>query len=222
MKGEWDLKAVPWQPGRDFVAPTCATCHVSLLVNGEGDVITARTHQMNDRLPWRIFGLIYSHPHSKTADTTGIKNKGGLPLPTELSGEPVTEHLIDQAERQRRTEELHKVCQACHSRDWVLGHWARFENTLRTTNQMTLTATQIMQKAWDANVADRTNPFDEAIEKEWVEQWLFFANSTRYASAMMGSDYGVFANGRWWMAKNIQQMLDRLKGLLSGKGASKR
>ncbi len=87
---------------------------------------------------------------------------------------------------------------------------------------MTLTATQIMQKAWEARVADKTNPFDEAIEKEWVEQWLFFANSTRYASAMMGSDYGVFANGRWWMAKNVQQMLDRLKVLPAGKGTPKR
>jgi len=35
---------------------------------------------MNDRLPWRLFGLIYAHP-TPIADTTVIKNKAGLPLP---------------------------------------------------------------------------------------------------------------------------------------------
>jgi hypothetical protein len=42
----------------------------------------------------------------------------------------------------------------------------------------------------------------------WVEQWLFYANSTRFASAMTGADYGAFANGRWHLSKNIQKMLD--------------
>ena len=218
MKGEWDLTAVPWQPGKNFVAPTCATCHVSLLVNGEGDVISKRTHQMNDRLPWRIFGLPYAHPHPKSPDTTTIMNKAGLPLPTELSGEPVSEFLIDGTEQTSRAQRMRTVCRACHSRDWVQGQWDRFENTIKVTNQMTLTATQIVEKAWETGLADKENPFDEAIEKQWVEQWLFFGNSTRLASAMMGADYGVFANGRWWMAKNIQEMLDRFKSLSAVKG----
>ncbi len=82
---------------------------------------------------------------------------------------------------------------------------------------MTLTATQIMLKAWDEKVADKSNMFDEAIEKKWAEQWLFFANSTRFASAMMGADLGVFENGRWYMAKNIQEMLDHLKFLMGAR-----
>jgi hydroxylamine dehydrogenase len=50
--------------------------------------------------------------------------------------------------------------------------------------------------------------FENTIEKKWVEGWLFFANSTRFSSARMGADYGVFANGRWYMAINIQEMID--------------
>jgi hydroxylamine dehydrogenase len=50
-----------------------------------------------------------------------------------------------------------------------------------------------------------------------VEQWLFYANSTRYSSAMAGADYGVFANGRWFMAKNLQEMVDWLKFKLKAK-----
>ena len=30
------------------------------------------------------------------------------------------------------------------------------------------------------------------------------------ASAMSGADYGVFDRGRWYMAKNIREMLDLL------------
>jgi hypothetical protein len=31
---------------------------------------------------------------------------------------------------------------------------------------------------------------------------------------MAGADYGVFAEGRWYLSKNIQEMLDHLKILL--------
>ena len=217
---EWDYEAVPWTVGKDFTAPTCATCHVSLTVNEEGEVVAERTHRMNDRLPWRIMGLIYAHPHPKSPDTTIIKNKAGLPLPTELTGEPVVEYLIDTKEQKRRRNAMHKVCLSCHGYGWVEGHWTRFENTLRTTNEMTLAATKMMLTAWEKGVAkglaQNDSIFNEAFEKKWVEQWLFFANSTRFASAMAGADYGVFANGRWYLSKNIQEMADWLEFKLKG------
>jgi len=77
---------------------------------------------------------------------------------------------------------------------------------------MTLTATQLLISAGEKGIAQgpaqKDSVFNEAIEKMWVEQWLFYANSTRLASAMGGADYGVFANGRWNLSKNIQEMLD--------------
>ena len=42
--------------------------------------------------------MIYAHPQPKSPDTTIIKNRAGLPLPTELSGEPVAGYLIDEKE----------------------------------------------------------------------------------------------------------------------------
>ena len=210
----WNYKAVPWVLGKDFTAPTCATCHVSLVVSEQGEVVTERTHQMNDRLSWRIFGLIYAHAHPKSPDTTIIKSKAGLPLPTELTGEPVAKYLIDAKEQRNRRKAMQKVCLACHSQGWVDGQFARFENTIKTTNEMTLTATKILLSAWEKGaakgLAHKDSIFNEAIEKKWVEQWLFFANSTRFASAMAGADYGAFADGRWYMSKNIQEMIDWL------------
>jgi hypothetical protein len=65
-------------------------------------------------------------------------------------------------------------------------------------------------------LAQNDSIFNEAIEKKWVEQWLFYANSTRFASAMAGADYGVFANGRWYLSKNLQEMMDWLEFKLQG------
>jgi hypothetical protein len=169
---------------------------------------------MNDRLAQRIFGLPYAHPHPLSPDTTIIRNKAGLTLPTELTGEPVMEYLINEAEQEARRARMEQLCASCHSRSWVDGHFTRYENTIKKTNEMTLTATQVLLAAWEKGAAKGPGQgeslFNEAIEKMWVEQWLFYANSTRYSSAMVGADYGVFANGRWYMAKNIQEMIDRL------------
>ena len=89
---------------------------------------------------------------------------------------------------------------------------------------MTLTGTELMLKAWETGVAkglaQNDSIFNEAIEKKWMEQWLFFANSTRMSSAMLGTDYGVFDNGRWYMAKNIQEMYDWLRMMLAVGGES--
>jgi hydroxylamine dehydrogenase len=211
---EWNFDAVPWSIGKDLTAPTCATCHVSLVVNDDGDVVAERTHQMNDRLAWRIFGLPYAHPHPRSPDTTIIRNKAGLPLPTELTGEAVLEYLIDEGEQKTRRARMEQVCISCHSQSWVEGHFTRYENTIKKTNDMTLTATKVLLAAWEKGAAkglsEKDSIFNEAIEKKWVEQWLFYANSTRYSSAMIGADYGVFANGRWYMSKNIQEMVDWL------------
>jgi hydroxylamine dehydrogenase len=211
----WDFNAVPWIVGDDFSAPTCATCHVSLLVSRDGQVIAERTHQMSDRIAWRIMGLVYAHPRLKSPDTTIVRNEAGLPLPTELTGEPVTKYVIDAKEQKKRRNTMKLVCFACHSQGWVDGQFARFENTIKTTNKMTLTATEILLSAWEkgaaSGLAQKDSTFNEAIEKKWVEQWLFYANSTRYASAMVGADYGVFANGRWFLSKNIQDMADWLE-----------
>ena len=218
---KWNFNAVPWTVGKDFTAPTCAACHVSLVVSEEGKVVAERTHQMNDRISWRILGLIYAHPHPESPDTTVIRNKAGLPLPTELTGEPVAKYLINAEEQDQREKAMQQVCLACHSSGWVNGHFARFENTIKTTDAMTLTATKILLSAWEKGaakgLAQADSIFNEAIEKKWVEQWLFFANTTRYASAMMGADYGAFANGRWYMSKNVQEMADWLEFKLEAK-----
>jgi len=76
---------------------------------------------------------------------------------------------------------------------------------------MVKAATDLMLDAWNNKCADQSNPFDEAIEQKWIEQWLFFANSVRYASAMIGPDYAAFKNGWWALSKNLMEMKDYIE-----------
>jgi len=213
---DWEFKAVPWTIGKDFTAPTCAACHVSLVVNAEGGVVAQRSHQMNDRLPWRMFGLIYAHPHPLQPDTNLIRNKYGQPLPTDLDGGFASKHLIGKDEMDQRRKTLQAVCLSCHGTAWVDGQWARFENTLRETNAKTLSATRIMKEVWAAGLAagfeQKASPFDEGIERRWADTWLIYANTIRFSSAMgCGGDYGVFADGRYQLNKAIMDMHDWLE-----------
>lgn len=223
----WDFKNVPWTIGQDFTAPTCAACHISLVVNTEGDVVAERSHQMNNRLPWRIFGLIYAHPHPLQPDTTVIRNKDGLPLPTDFEGGYAKQFLIGEEQMDRRRQSMQAICLNCHGTSWVKGHWDRFENTIQETNAKTLAATRIMSDIWRKGYASgladpKANPFDEAIEKKWVDTWLFYANTTRFASAMAGGgDYGVYADGRYHLNRRIAELSDWLHLRNSIKGIKK-
>ena len=77
-------------------------------------------------------------------------------------------------------------------------------------------ATRIMSDIWRKGYASgladpKANPFDEAIEKKWVDTWLFYANTTRFASAMAGGgDYGVYADGRYHLNRRIAELSDWL------------
>lgn len=210
LHDDFDLNHVPWRIGTDFTAPTCATCHVSLVVDPDDNVLVRRSHRMNDRLSMRLFGLIYAHPHPRSSSTYHIQNKQGLYLPTELSGENVSSALIDEEEQNRRNLEMKKVCTGCHSRQWTDNHFIILDEVVEYSNGMTLTATQLMQYAWKEGLAKglntSANPFDEALERKWIETWLFYANSTRLSAAMAGADYGVFDRGRWHLSRTVQEM----------------
>lgn len=214
---EWDFTKTQWTVGRDFTAPTCAACHISLLVSPEGQVVAQRTHEIKDRLPWRLFGLFYAHPHPREPDTTIIRNKDGLSLPTDFGGGFSEKFLLTGDEAAAARQKIQSVCLGCHARSWVDGHWRRFLNTIETTNAATLTATQRMQDIWKRGLATGQeqggSPFDESIEKTWTGIWLFYANTIRFASAMAGGgDYGVFADGRYQMQKAIREMEERVEG----------
>jgi hypothetical protein len=210
IQAQWDWDNIPWVVGENFTAPTCATCHNSLLINPEGDVVAERSHDFGARLWVRIFGLIYSHPQPKSGRTYLIQNKDGLPLPTAFSGELAADFLLSEKEQENRKQKMGRVCKACHGPTWVKGAFEKLHATIKEADRMVEAATALMAVAWDGGHADPSNPFDEGLELKWTLQWLFYANSLRYASAMMGPDYATFKNGWWELTKNLQEMKDYL------------
>jgi hypothetical protein len=205
----WDFTGVPWKVGQDFKAPTCATCHNSLLVSPANEVIAERSHNFGSRLWARLFGLIYAHPQPKSGDTTIIKNRDGMTLPVTFTGENASAYLIDESEQGKRLNMMSSVCNGCHSAQWTAGHFAKLATTIKETNEMTLTATKLLVDSWEKGLENKANPFDETIELMWIRQWLFYANSVRYASAMTGApDYTSFKNGWWDLSENLQHMKD--------------
>jgi hydroxylamine dehydrogenase len=211
-QNQWNFTDVPWTVGEDFLAPSCSTCHMSLLVSPDGSVIAERSHDFGARLWVRLFGLIYSHAQPKKGDTSIIRNADGLPLPTTFTGEPAAKYLIDKQEQARRKGIMMSVCKGCHSTDWTEMHFAKLDSTLQETDKMTLAATKLISEAWRLGIADKSNPFDEALEQKWIKQWLFFGNSVRYSSAMTGApDYAAFKYGWWDLTNNLQEMRDKIE-----------
>ncbi len=212
MREKWDFTPVPWTVGTDFTAPTCAVCHISLTVTPDGTVVNERSHRMTDRLGWRIFGLIYAHPEPKSPDTTVIRNADGLPLPTDFGGGTASAFLLDEEQIAAHRDTMQSTCRACHDTGWVQGHFQRLDNTIARSNESVKTATEILQKVWDHGWAEgpgKGSPFDEAVERKWMDAWLLYANNIRFVSAMAGGgDYGVFEDGRYHLAAAIAGLHD--------------
>ncbi len=203
---DWNWTHVPWRVGEDFRAPTCAACHSSLLTSPEGETLAPRTHDFGARLWVRLFGLPYTHPQPRSGDTSVIRNKDGQPLPVTFMNEPATEFLIDPKEQARRQGVMKGVCRSCHSRDWVDGHFDKLAHTIQETDRMTVAATQLLQRAWDLSLAEKSNPFDEPIERRWMKQWLLYANSIRLGSAMGGADHASFETGWFDLTTGLREM----------------
>lgn len=108
---------------------------------------------------------------------------------------------------------MQAVCLSCHGTTWVEGHWNRYTRTIKETNAATLTATGLVQEIWHQGYAQNSDSlFDEAIERKWMDIWLFHGNTIRFAAAMAGGgDYGVFADGRYSLNQKITEIKDWLQ-----------
>lgn len=208
---KYNFESVPWVVGKDFGAPTCATCHASLLTDMQDNVVAERTHQFNDRLSSRLFGVPYATAHPINPETHKITNTAGLQLAADLDGTPATAFLINEQEQAARDNKMKQICNKCHSTSWTNNHFERLNNVIETSNKNTHTATKLMIKIWDSGYADNSNLFDENIERQWTDLWLFHSNSIRLSAAMGGGgDYGVFAGGRYQLTNKLYYLKEWL------------
>ena len=143
-------------------------------------------------------------------------NSAGLPIAVELSGEPVSAFVLSKDQQEERNGRMKAVCLSCHSTQWVENHFIRLDNTIEKTNAITYEATKMLLDVWkegfEQGLPQQENIFDEEVERMWTSVWLFYANSTRFASAMAGGgDYGVFAKGRYQSTEQLTKMMAKLQ-----------
>lgn len=195
-EGDYDWTAVPWVVGRDFQAPSCAACHVSLVTRRSGAVLVRRSHRFDDRLWLRLNGLTHATAQTKSGATHTIRNAEGQPLPSTFDGRPATAYLIDRPEQDARRSRMEGLCVACHATPWVRGHWARLDRIVAETNEMVTASHAYVRGDW-------------VEDHDWIRQWLFHGNSIRYGTAMGGPDHVSFKKGWWDMNATHARMKDR-------------
>jgi cytochrome c553 len=205
QNADWNFTSVPWVLGTDFRVPTCSACHNALLVDENGNIISERTHRFDERIWVRLFG-IYSHPQPVNGTTYKIVNEDGQPLPTTLMGKPAEKYLISEDEQKERQEKMKKICTQCHNTDWVTSQFEMLDRSVKDTDRIVLEATKLMNEAWGRRIANNSNPFDEHLERLWVNQWLFYGSSTRLGNAMIGADYMAFDDGWYDLTANLYRM----------------
>ncbi len=210
FESKMNFSNVPWVVGKDYTAPTCATCHNSLITDPENNIIAQRTHNFGSRLWVRLFGLPYAHSQPKTPRTYEIINADKQNLPVTFSNIQAKDFLIDEKEMSARKNIMGKVCKSCHGTSWVNSHFENLDSAVITTNQITKTSTELVSLAWQNELENPTNPFDEPIEQDWVKSWLLYSNSIRYAAAMSGPDYAGFKNGWYDLSNCIQQIYSKV------------
>ena len=204
---EMNWSEVPWRVGKDFTAPSCASCHISLVAGYRGKKLIDRSHNPASRLWIRLAGFVYSHPQTKTGKTHTIRNAQGKQLPATLDGRLASQYLIDEDEMELRQEKMEELCTACHSTNWTEGHFALMDEAIEESDAEVKAMTDLLQAAWSRARLDEGNPFDEPLEYSWVRTWLYYANSIRYGAAMSGPDYTSFKNG--WA--EISDLMSKMK-----------
>ncbi len=105
---------------------------------------------------------------------------------------------------------------ACHNKEYAEARMKLLDEEIKETNLATLKATVLLLQAWQDGLAhvNLKNPrslFDEYIERLWVETWLFYGNSIRYAVAMNGPDWATFKRGWYRMTEDLAHMETLLK-----------
>jgi len=60
---------------------------------------------------------------------------------------------------------MSSICTNCHGSNWTNSHFVKLDNTLKETDKMTATATNVMISAWEKGIEDKTNPLTSLLSR---------------------------------------------------------
>jgi uncharacterized coiled-coil protein SlyX len=228
---QWNWEQIPWRPGVDFSAPTCAACHMSALATPDGKIVVRGTHDLAARLVWDQMHF-FSFPKPKSPDHTANAVLYGA---AQLTGKNLYESGIavdvikvtsDSAQQGKvefprgtvkvelgpklaeRRSEMKAVCGLCHSEQWVDNYFKTFDQNMIDYNVTASYAYQLLQKAYSEGIHDPTNKLDEYMEIMWYYIWHHDGRRWRNGAAMMGPDFA-----HWFGA--VDTVMDKLGRMIS-------
>ncbi|MFP3870125.1 MAG: multiheme c-type cytochrome [Syntrophobacteria bacterium] len=148
-----------WKAGRDFRAPTCATCHMS----GSRDI--PRTHDVTERLSW------------ETQAPFTVRPAEFKPYPA------ATDWKVEREKMKKVCLQCHSQTWTddhFSNLDRVVANY---------NNEYFKPAKAVMDDLYQRGLLSRQRYFDEDLEWEFYELWHHEGRRARMGAAMMAPDY---------------------------------
>jgi len=155
----WNPDDGAWQAGRDYRAPTCATCHMSAAA------YVPVTHDVTERLAWELQAPLTVRP------------KEFAPFPANT----------DWRVERDKMKQVCLQCHAQQWTDAHFANLdAAIANYNATYYKPTKA---LMDSLYNAGLLSKRSYFDEALEWEFYELWHHEGRRARMGAAMMAPDY---------------------------------
>jgi hypothetical protein len=155
----WRTDDMRWVAGRDYRAPTCASCHMSAAPG------VAHSHDVTERLAWELQAPLTIRP----ADFA--------PLPATTDWREERVKMIGVCSQCHSGE---WVSGHFANLDTTITHY---------NNTYYLPCRRMLDDLYDGGLLSRSEYFDEKLEWEFYELWHHEGRRARMGAAMMAPDY---------------------------------
>lgn len=185
-KEKLNMDRSKWIVGEDyFLAPTCATCHMSATKD------QPVTHDVGMRISWNNRPVLSIRP--EVADA-----KMGL------AGKDVP--------WQKRRENMKNVCLNCHNNQWVDNFYTQYDGLIELYHDKFAKPGQELMAA--AKPLLNPVEFSNKLDFIWYELWHHEGRRARHGASMMGADYTHW-HGTYEVAKNFYaEMVPEIQSLI--------
>ncbi len=157
----WNFDGAPedWQPGEDYRAPTCASCHMSQV----GDL--KMTHNVSDRLYW-----------VQWAKMSTVRD----------SDDPMSAKLGNGPEGRKK---MRQVCAACHSPDHTEGFFTQADKAVNLYNEGYYKPALKMLNELKEKKLLRENPWTDPFQVKYYYLWHHEGRRARMGASHGAPDY---------------------------------
>ncbi len=195
-----------WVLGRDYsAAPTCATCHISGYMSGQGFVVEG-SHNVGERISWTLRPIVstklnlvvYEDGYKEDyPDTRELPEIGDEVITVEnfkenetLVPREVQRTVEDVLTWEDKREKMIEVCLNCHNDTYVDNFYHQFDSLVELYNEkFAKPAKDFMDKLASDGVINPKAPFEKNVQWVFFELWHHEGRRARQGASMMGPDY---------------------------------